>query len=303
MRSPVPQDESSQLLLEASEELLLLVNPSTLRVAAANPHAESLLGLTVDEYHGSLITDVETALQDVFFWEEVRQGDRPEMSAVDGLYRHRDGRLFPVEKTVRLIHRERRLWYLIRAVDITQRQAVEDELANTTSMLSATIEAVADGILATDLGGNVLRFNRSFAQLFGFTRDSGSLLTRQDWQSLIKNLLAGPEAALGDWPASLDQADSPDGITMETRNGASILVRARPQWLGGQLVGHVWTFSPIPVANQATADDTGMQVLQQRIEALQSQLSMLRAAQPVANTASLTDDHPAASPMRTESGQ
>ncbi len=303
MRSPVPQDESSQLLLEASEELLLLVNPSTLRIAAANPHAESLLGLTVDEYHGSLITDVETALQDVFFWEEVRQGDRPEMSAVEGLYRHRDGRLFPVEKTVRLIHRGRRLWYLIRAVDITQRQAIEDELANTTSMLSATIEAVADGILATDLGGNVLRFNRSFAQLFGFTRDSGSLLTRQDWQSLIKNLLIGPEVVLSDWPASLEQADSPDGITLETRSGASILVRTRPQWLGGQLVGHVWTFSPIPVASQATSDTAAVQALQQRIDALQSQLNALRAPQPAADTASPADDHPSVAPVPTASSQ
>src|SRR3989440_10946418 len=44
--------------------------------------------------------------------------------------------------------------------DITERQRVERDLRETLSLLNATLESTADGILVVDLAGRIISFNR-----------------------------------------------------------------------------------------------------------------------------------------------
>ena len=58
------------LLLDHASEILLLVDAATLKIRVANARACEELGFTREELIGRLITDIECALSDVFFWEE-----------------------------------------------------------------------------------------------------------------------------------------------------------------------------------------------------------------------------------------
>ena len=76
--------------------------------------------------------------------------------------------------------------------DITDRQRVERDLRETLSLLSATFESTADGILVVDLAGRIVSFNRIFAELW---RIPDSILeARDDAQTLafVLEQLADP---------------------------------------------------------------------------------------------------------------
>jgi PAS domain-containing protein len=47
--------------------------------------------------------------------------------------------------------------------DITERKRSEEKLNHTLSLLEATIESTADGILVVDTQGRIVRYNQKFA--------------------------------------------------------------------------------------------------------------------------------------------
>ena len=72
-------DDIRELLLEHGNEIVLLVDLATQEIRAANGAAARHLGYTRDELIGRPITDIECALTDIFYWEDVRQGAVPEI--------------------------------------------------------------------------------------------------------------------------------------------------------------------------------------------------------------------------------
>src|SRR6184192_2645874 len=73
------------------------------------------------------------------------------------------------------------------------RQRAERDLRETLSLLTATFEATADGILVVDLTGHIVSFNRKFAELW---RIPDSVLdARDDAQTIafVLEQLVDPE--------------------------------------------------------------------------------------------------------------
>ncbi len=88
------------LLFLASEEILLLLDTTQLRILAASPGSLLPTGRPEEALVGLEIGEIECALADVFFWEEVRQHGLPEPQTLEGLYRRGDGSLFQARKSV-----------------------------------------------------------------------------------------------------------------------------------------------------------------------------------------------------------
>ena len=55
--------------------------------------------------------------------------------------------------------------------DITDRKREEENLKNSLSLLAATLESTADGILVADGKGKMMRFNRRFTEMWGLPAD------------------------------------------------------------------------------------------------------------------------------------
>jgi len=66
--------ELRQLMLDHSPHMMLLVDPTDLRIIVANQVAEHVLGYTAAQLMEMQITDIESSLQDVFYWEDVHGG-------------------------------------------------------------------------------------------------------------------------------------------------------------------------------------------------------------------------------------
>ena len=87
-------------ILAHYEQALLVVDPNSLLIVEANPLACQALGYEKDELLQLPITEIEASIQDLFFWDEVRDGQISDLVAVEGLYKRQDGSFLDVEKSV-----------------------------------------------------------------------------------------------------------------------------------------------------------------------------------------------------------
>ena len=75
-----------RLMLDHSPSMMLLVEPTQLQIIMANHVAGQTLGYPDDTLPGMTITDIESSLQDVFYWEDVRNGQYLDINGQEGLY-------------------------------------------------------------------------------------------------------------------------------------------------------------------------------------------------------------------------
>ena len=135
--------------------------------------------------------------------------------------------------------------------DITERRHAERDLHETLSLLNATFESTADGILVVDLAGRIVSFNRTFAELW---RIPDSILEAKDdaqtiafvleqladppgFLSKVRELYARPEAS------SFDVLTFKDGRIFERLS--------QPQRIAGKSVGRVWIFRDVTESKRA----------------------------------------------------
>jgi PAS domain S-box-containing protein len=232
-----------QLMLDNSEQMMLLVDPGSLGIVAVNRAALQGLGYAGEELLARAITDVESSLQDIFYWEDARSGRYQEIDAQEGLYLCADGRAMDVRKSVRVLHHEDKTLLLIQARDVRDERKAEEDLAQTLSQLRATLESTGNGILVIDWQGRIVNMNRVFSSM---------------WKLPDDLLLAGNDAAILDFIAGrvvdgetcrrrlgeiIDSKQTEE--VLELRDGRIFEGRSRPQYLGDHIVGRVFSFDDV----------------------------------------------------------
>ena len=174
--------ETDRLLLEASSEILILVDAETLKILATNRAAQERLGYARAQLDGMPVSEIECALSDMFFWDDVRANQGS--TEVEGAYRCADGSVLEVTKTARAVDDANRL-FAIRAVPAGHQRRIADELEKMSSHMSATLEATADGILLIDREGAILNMNRRFSEMWAVP---GKLLLERDDAGILVHM-------------------------------------------------------------------------------------------------------------------
>ncbi|MEK7738180.1 MAG: PAS domain S-box protein, partial [Pseudomonadota bacterium] len=238
-------------LLAASDELLLVVDPATLLIVAANPKACAALGYTTEKLIGRPITEIESALQDVFYWNAVGAGNLDELNNAEGLYACADGSLFSVDKSVRVVETAEGRLLAIRARDAHARERADAELASASSLLAATLESTAEGILVLDLDGRIVNFNRRFAAIW---RIADEMLHGRDDRAILHHLRRQMAEGFRGQRRFLrllvsHEADTLD--TFELTDDRTIECRSRPQSMQEHVLGRVFTFTDVTQRKQA----------------------------------------------------
>lgn len=150
-----------------------------------------------------------------------------------------------IEATVDIIKFERKASILVTAFDISDRKLAELELETSLSLLQATIESTADGILAVDGQGKVVTFNRKFAQMWQLPdflldlRDNNQILGFGINQLKYPEIFLNRAKELSDSPA----AESFDII--EFKDGRILERYSLPQRTGGKITGRVFSFRDV----------------------------------------------------------
>ena len=159
---------------------------------------------------------------------------------------HGDGQEIPYALTITNLLDDPTLEGLVvTGHDISDRVHTEQELRATNSVLTATLEATADGILVVDRDGKVTNFNRRFAEMWRLPSRALDTLDDDVLLATAMDQLADP----GEFRARTDEVYSdPDGEShdvLELSDGRMFERDSRPQRIDGRVAGRVWSFRDV----------------------------------------------------------
>ncbi len=237
-------DEAGELMLEHGNEILFIVDLATQEIRSSNGAVIQHLGYRRDELIGRPITDIECALADVLYWEEAQQGTVSEIHNAETSYLRADGEWLNVSRTViRLDSHPDSL--IVCAIPSGHLRRIENELADTSARLRATLEATADGILLLDKDGSIVNMNRQFARIWHIPEDT--LLSRNDPGifEILAARMREPEAYKQRLAEIRHDSDDETYDLLTLGDGRFLERKSRPAKLGKQIIGRVFSFTDI----------------------------------------------------------
>jgi diguanylate cyclase (GGDEF)-like protein/PAS domain S-box-containing protein len=131
------------------------------------------------------------------------------------------------------------------AQDITDRKSVDIELRTTLSLLNATLDATADGILVVDLEGRISSFNERFAEMWQLPESV--LASRDDSAALgfVLGQVVDPDGFVTKVRELYSQPAAESRDLIDFKDGRVVERYSKPQRVGGEVVGRVWSFRDI----------------------------------------------------------
>jgi PAS domain S-box-containing protein len=140
---------------------------------------------------------------------------------------------------------------------VTERADLRHELERaefTGSLLAATLESTADGILVVDLEGGIVSTNRRFVEMWEIPDEVMAAGDDDLALSLVLDKLVDPEAFLAKVRAlyAEPEAESFDDVLFS--DGRVVERYSRPQRLGGDVVGRVWSFRDVTAQRRVESE-------------------------------------------------
>ncbi|MBK8250403.1 MAG: PAS domain S-box protein [Gemmatimonadetes bacterium] len=210
--------------------------------------------------------------------------------AMEFRVRGKDGRVFWVEQFTHIERTAdgRHVRYCNFLREITDRKATEaalrasqgrydrdvgkavDALRSSVSLLEATLESTADGILVVGIDRSIARFNRRFADMWRIP--DAVLATGDDAQALgfVLSQLKDPDGFLRTVERlyANPQAESMD--TFELSDARMFERYSRPQVVDGVTVGRVWSFRDVSERRRAELERQELEAGLRRAQKLEA---------------------------------
>jgi PAS domain S-box-containing protein len=142
-------------------------------------------------------------------------------------------------------------FYFALVEDITARKKTEAELEESVSLLEATLESTADGILVVDNGGGIVQYNRKFAEMWKIPDDVMREMKDEYALSFVVGQLKDPEAFMEKVQKLYSSPEAVTSDLIEFADGRVFDRYSQPQKIGGRTVGRVWSFRDITERKKA----------------------------------------------------
>jgi diguanylate cyclase (GGDEF)-like protein/PAS domain S-box-containing protein len=230
-------------VLNAARTAMLLIDPSTGKILDCNPCAGSL-------YHRSHEDLVGESLQDLFIdtthmpdLRAIANGDGSEK--LESWHRINDDSAIMVQMLL-----SRAAFRGGHAVLSVSREIELDhgdtpEVRNMLSMLKATFDATADGMLVLDPNAKFVTANRLFGEMWGISNDLLRPGREKEAFKLALSQVADPEPLLKKIVAIHQSSQVRSKNVVKFLDKRCFECVSMPQLIDGQNVGRVWSFRDI----------------------------------------------------------
>ncbi len=226
----------------------------TLTITSINPVALKSFGYAREDLEkGVNVFEVFSQVDHLRLAENIKKILRGETAgAFEYTAKRKDGSTFPViTYSVPILQDNKPVGLRGVLVDITERKAAEQATLQAFSLLEATLESTADGILVIDRAGKIVNYNQKFADMWHIppsvleAEDDALALNHvlnqlrdpDDFLSKVQELYQNP------LEFSFDELRFKDGRIFERYS--------QPQKLRNTVVGRVWSFRDITDRKQA----------------------------------------------------
>ncbi|GFO60569.1 hypothetical protein GMST_28940 [Geomonas silvestris] len=216
------------------------------KVQAFNRAAEELFGYSAEELPGGKL---RALLDPVQFEAVIKAGTAPRpgkgAATLEIKGRHRGGAPLSLEVSLSQVDwEENRMWLAIIR-DISARKEGEAQMKQALSLLNATLESTADGIIVRDLAGRSVIANRRFAEMWGMPEEILADGDERSMRDYVLDQLKDPHHFLEITERQRKDPQRESTDILAFRDGRVFERVATPQVVEGNIVGRVINFRDI----------------------------------------------------------
>lgn len=158
--------------------------------------------------------------------------------------------------------------------DITQIKVAEEEIKQSLSLQTATLESTTDGLLVTDLSGKITSFNKRYLELWNLSEITMARMDRDLLDKQITPQLLNPDEFLGKHGHIRANRSDRSFNVVQLADGRIYEEFSMPQILDDDVVGRVWSYRDVTARFRADEklrqNNTDMQEMIARLTALRN---------------------------------
>ncbi len=162
------------------------------------------------------------------------------------------------------------------SADVTARKRADEELRQSLSLVEATLESTADGILVIDNAGKIVRYNRRFASMWQLPEEL--LLTGNERKSIdyVLDQLVDPNAFRSTIEGVYAGVETETSDTLRFKDGRVFERYSIPQRVADRIVGRVWSFRDVTQIERAAEERIRLLAEERRARAEAEEAVQLR---------------------------
>ncbi|MFL5609614.1 MAG: PAS domain S-box protein [Gemmatimonadaceae bacterium] len=286
----VPLGGPGHLLLATFEQAAVGIAHLTLNEdwISVNQRYCEITGYTREEILNLKVEDLshpDDAAASVEFMRRIRAGELPEYK-IEKRYLRKDGSVVWVNLTVSIVRSALGdPLYLVEFIeDITQRREAQSEASRSLSLLRATLESTADGILVVGLDGKILSFNQKLADMWDIPAEIFGCGDEQRALSAALDKLVDPDAFMTKVDDLYRRPEETSYDVLELKDGRTFERYSQPQRIEDRPVGRVWSFRDVTARRRAEEQAhalTREQAARKEAESAQKRATLLAEASRV----------------------
>ena len=239
-----PAIAANQIIDTMHDALIILDREGTIRLI--NQATCSMLGYSEQDLVGTRPTN--SMINDSPFaklLESFVQGGMVRNYEVDCHTQGNTSRTLSLTTSILRDHLGEPLAIVCVARDVTEHKRADEDLRQLLSLQQATLDSTADGILAVDSAGRITTFNTRFAEMWRLPVNILTSLNDQQALKFVTDQLKDPKAFLDNVQQLYDRPERESFDVLEFKDGRVFERYSKPQRIGHQPVGRVWSFRDV----------------------------------------------------------
>ncbi len=135
--------------------------------------------------------------------------------------------------------------YVVTGHDVTDQQSADLRLRKALSLLQATLDATAEGIMVVDNQGQIVSFNQRLVEMWGVPESVLTAGNRRQVTEFVSGQLTDPDEYRSRVERVYQDPDAESNDILDFKDGRVFERVSRPQRVDGETVGRVWCFRDV----------------------------------------------------------